>query len=275
MLLKSFVVAGLTAVAAAKSAVIDLIPSNFDDVVLKSGKPTLVEFFAPWCGHCKNLKPVYEEVAKDFRLEPNCIVANVDADAKLNKDLASRYGVTSYPTIKFFPKGASEPIDYEGPCSEAAFVEYLNEKCGTQRSIGGLLNDAAGRVQALDELATQFFIGDAESRATIYKTATNLAAEVGDAAKHYVRAMEKVLNGTEDYVAKESKRCVPPGLMIGVLTNVTFSGSLASSRSARSRLRSSTRLRRRQTSSLSSPRRRSRRLLRRPRRPCRMRSSKC
>lgn len=50
VLLKSFVLSGLLALVAGKSAVLDLIPSNFDDVVLKSGKPTLVEFFAPWCG---------------------------------------------------------------------------------------------------------------------------------------------------------------------------------------------------------------------------------
>ena len=60
VLIKSLVLTGLVSLAAAKSAVLDLIPKNFDDVVLKSGKPTLVEFFAPWCGHCKNLAPIYE-----------------------------------------------------------------------------------------------------------------------------------------------------------------------------------------------------------------------
>lgn len=51
----------------------------------------------------------------------------------------------------------------------------------------------------------------ADSRAEIYKEASQLAAEVGPAAKHYVRVMEKVVNGTEDYVSKESKRCVFSG----------------------------------------------------------------
>ena len=54
----------LSGFANASSAVKDLIPSNFDEVVLKSGKPALVEFFAPWCGHCKTLAPVYEELAQ-------------------------------------------------------------------------------------------------------------------------------------------------------------------------------------------------------------------
>lgn len=69
-----------------------------------------------------------------------CIVANVDADSELNRPLAQKYGVSSFPTIKFYPKGG-EPIAYEGGRQEADFVEFLNEKCGTHRAVGGGLND--------------------------------------------------------------------------------------------------------------------------------------
>jgi protein disulfide-isomerase A6 len=72
-----------------------------------------------------------------------CIVANVDADAEVNRPLALKYGVQSFPTIKFFPKGG-EPIEYQGGRSEADFVAFLNEKCGTYRAIGGGLNDQVG-----------------------------------------------------------------------------------------------------------------------------------
>jgi protein disulfide-isomerase A6 len=70
-------------------------------------------------------------------------VANVDADAQLNKPLATKYGVNSYPTIKFFPKGGNkdEPLAYDGGRSEADFVRFLNEKCGTHRAVGGGLTD--------------------------------------------------------------------------------------------------------------------------------------
>lgn len=66
----------------------------------------------------------------------------------------------------------------------------------------------AGRVAQLDDLASQFFMAAGDARTEIYKEASELAAEVGPAAKHYMRVMEKVVNGTEDYVSKESKRCV-------------------------------------------------------------------
>jgi len=70
-----------------------------------------------------------------------CVVANVDADAAPNKPLAEKYGVKSFPTIKFFSKDNKEPESYEGGRSEEAFVSFLNEKCGTHRAVGGGLND--------------------------------------------------------------------------------------------------------------------------------------
>lgn len=186
-------------------ATVILDTHTFDDVVLNKDHDTLVTFTAPWCGHCKNLKPTYEQVAKDFLSETKCIVANLDADAEPNRPLAQKYGVTSFPTIKFFPKGG-EPIDYEGGRQEPDFVEFLNEKCGTHRAVGGGLNEQAGRHLEFDSLASKFFLATGAARDAIYKEAAVLAAEVGPAASHYVRVMEKVISGKEDYIVKESKR---------------------------------------------------------------------
>ena len=74
-------------------------------------------------------------------LYSQCVVANIDADAVPNKPLAAKYGVTGFPTIKFFSKDTKEPIAYEGGRTEADFVSFLNEKCGTHRAVGGGLND--------------------------------------------------------------------------------------------------------------------------------------
>ncbi|KAI9062013.1 protein disulfide isomerase [Trametes sanguinea] len=180
---------------------------TFDEVALNPEKDVIVAFTAPWCGHCKRLKPIYEEVAKDFSSESNCVVANVDADAKNNRPLAEKYGIGSFPTIKFFPKdNKDEPLDYDGARTEEAFVEFLNEKCGTRRTVGGLLDDTVGRLEQLDKLASKFYEETAATRQELLKEASELAATLGDAAKHYLRVMEKVVNGSEEYLEKESNR---------------------------------------------------------------------
>ena len=70
------------------------------------------------------MKPAYEAAARAFLSESNCVVAQMDADAAENKPLAGKYGVRSFPTINFFPKGAKdEPIKYETGRTEVQFIE--------------------------------------------------------------------------------------------------------------------------------------------------------
>jgi len=138
----------------APSHVVDLTPANFDKVALDTSKDVLVEFFAPWCGHCKHLAPDYEKVATAFANEPNVVVAKVDADA--HKDLGSRFGVSGFPTIKFFPKNNKEnPEDYNQGRDVPSFVSFLNEKAGTDRQADGKLSDKAGRLAAFDAIASK------------------------------------------------------------------------------------------------------------------------
>ena len=111
------------------SAVIDLIPSNFDDIVLKSGKPALVEFFAPWCGHCKSLAPVYEELATSFESAKGKVtIAKVDADAE--KDLGKRFGVQGFPTLKWFDGKSDTPEDYTSGRDIESLTEFIQGKIG-------------------------------------------------------------------------------------------------------------------------------------------------
>jgi len=179
---------------------------TFDEVALDTEKDVLVSFTAPWCGHCKSLKPTYEKVATTFKGESNCIVANIDADDKKNKPISERYGVTGFPTLKFFAKGSTEPEKYEGGRDEAAFVNFLNEKCGTHRAVGGGLNDKAGRLAEFDTLASKFFVAASDARQTLLADAAKLAETAGAVSKHYLRVMEKIVNGTEGYLEKEAKR---------------------------------------------------------------------
>lgn len=131
VLLKTIAFAALTVVVSAKSAVIDLIPSNFDQVVLKSGKPTLVEFFAPWCGHCKTLAPVYEELASAFEHAKDKVqIAKVDADAQ--RDLGKRFGVQGFPTLKYFDGKSDTPTEYNSGRDLDSLSDFLTEKTGVK-----------------------------------------------------------------------------------------------------------------------------------------------
>ncbi|KAL1966790.1 hypothetical protein VTN77DRAFT_3755 [Rasamsonia byssochlamydoides] len=314
----------LVGIVNAGSAVVDLIPSNFDKVVLKSGKPTLVEFFAPWCGHCKNLAPVYEELAQafsfasdkltiakldadehrsigkkygvqgfptikffdgksdqpveysgardleslsafitektgirprgvkkepsnvvilndssfpkevggdkhvfvaftapwcghckrlaptwedlanDFARDADVVIAKVDAEAENSKALAKEQGITSYPTIKFFPKGSKEPVPYEGGRTEKEFVEFLNSKTGTHRVVGGGLDDKAGTIPTLDSIVAKYVPSKSFSKLSdeIKKAAKNLQDQY---TQYYVKVTEK-LNDNAEYVEKEFAR---------------------------------------------------------------------
>ncbi|MBD5399947.1 MAG: thioredoxin [Treponema sp.] len=81
-------------------AVNGLTGANFDDEVLKSEKPVLVDFFADWCGPCKMTAPVVEELSNEHPEYKFCKV-NVDSES----ELASRYGVMSIPTLIVFKDG--------------------------------------------------------------------------------------------------------------------------------------------------------------------------
>lgn len=113
----------------AASSVLDLIPDNFDKVVLESNKPALVEFFAPWCGHCKSLAPIYEELAQNFDFAKDKVsIAKVDADAE--KDLGRRFGVQGFPTLKWFDGKSDKPEDYNGGRDLESLSDFIVQKTG-------------------------------------------------------------------------------------------------------------------------------------------------
>ncbi len=103
--------------------VIILDEDNFEEQVYGDNDAWFVEFYAPWCGHCKNLIPEWAALATNLKGEVK--VAKVDATE--NSGIASRFGVRGYPTIKFFPNGQkddSSAIDYDGGRNEAAMADW-------------------------------------------------------------------------------------------------------------------------------------------------------
>ncbi|PQE15701.1 disulfide-isomerase erp38 protein [Rutstroemia sp. NJR-2017a BBW] len=171
-------------------------------------KDVLVAFTAPWCGHCKTLAPTWETVAQDFANEPNVVIAKVDAEADNSKATAKEQGVSSYPTIKFFPKGSTTAEAYSGGRSEKDLVEFMNSKAGTHRTPGGGLDLTAGTIEALDSLVTKFTGGS--SIAEIAAEATKAAQDYKDGAQskyaeYYVKVFDK-LSKSDNYAAKELAR---------------------------------------------------------------------
>nr|CAX76334.1 putative protein disulfide isomerase-associated 3 precursor [Schistosoma japonicum] len=105
------------------SVVKKLVALNFNDIVNDVEKDVMVVFHAPWCGHCKNLMPKYEEAASKLKNEPNLVLAAMDATAN---DVPPPYEVTGFPTIYFVPKGKkSSPMLYQGGRDTSDIIKFL------------------------------------------------------------------------------------------------------------------------------------------------------
>ncbi|XP_046427345.1 protein disulfide-isomerase A6 homolog isoform X1 [Neodiprion fabricii] len=112
-------IVGANALYPTSSDVVDLTPSNFDRLVLQSDNVWIVEFYAPWCGHCQQLVPEYGKAAT--ALKGVVKVGGVNADE--HKSLAGKYGVRGFPTIKIFGADKNKPDDYDGARSAQAIVD--------------------------------------------------------------------------------------------------------------------------------------------------------
>ncbi len=80
---------------------ITITDANFDEVVLKSDKPVLIDFWAEWCGPCRMVGPIVEEIAKEY--DGKAIVGKVDVDS--NPNISMNYGIRNIPTLLFFKGG--------------------------------------------------------------------------------------------------------------------------------------------------------------------------
>lgn len=102
-----------------------IVGKNFKQTVLDSDDDVFVKFYAPWCGHCKKMAPIWEELANDLKDVKGLVIGKFDATA----NEVDGVDIRGYPTLKFYPKGnKAEAIDYDGGRELDDFKNWLKEK---------------------------------------------------------------------------------------------------------------------------------------------------
>lgn len=98
------------------------VAKNFESLVTKSEKDIFIEFYAPWCGHCKALAPAWEELGNKLKDEPGVDIVKIDATAN---DIPDTFTVHGFPTIYWYPKDTKSPVKYEGARDVEALFRYV------------------------------------------------------------------------------------------------------------------------------------------------------
>ncbi|KAK2705609.1 protein disulfide-isomerase-like [Artemia franciscana] len=124
-----------------------LVAKNFREVVFDDTKDVLVEFYAPWCGHCKQLTPIYEKLAEKYKDNQSIVIAKMDATVNELEDTK----IQSFPTIKLYKKGDNKAVKYNGERTLEGMSKFIET--------GGVYGQAAPdeeeeeeEVHAKDEL---------------------------------------------------------------------------------------------------------------------------
>jgi len=102
-----------------------IVGSTFDEIVINNKQDVLVEFYAPWCGHCKHLEPLYEQLGEFYQEDENVVIAKIDATAN---DNTASLKIQGFPTIYLFPANdKSQPLIYEGERQVESFIQFITE----------------------------------------------------------------------------------------------------------------------------------------------------
>lgn len=170
------------------SDVIELKDSNFQSKV-DPHDVILVEFYAPWCGHCKKLAPEYEKAATTLKKnDPPVSLAKVDCTAE--KATCEKYGVTGYPTLKIFRSGEFSK-EYDGPREADGIVKYMKSQAGPSSKTLSSVADAEKFLNNMDHSIIGFFTTENELSKVFQKVADTLSSEFRFAHTFEKEVLEK------------------------------------------------------------------------------------
>ncbi|KAG0038250.1 protein disulfide isomerase (PDI) protein [Podila clonocystis] len=226
LLLSQSVFAGLYSSA---DKVIELTTQNFQAEVMDSDHLVMVEFYAPWCGHCKNLTPHYKAAAKN--LHGIVKLGAIDCDDDKNKPICGQYGIQGFPTIKVFPSsrtGKSSvkyPQDYPGERSGRAIVDHLVKMIPNDIQLV-TSNPTSGKITNIDE----FTDAEDSARALLFtKKTTSSNMYKGLATDMRRRMVVAEMRNPNSEILKKYNIDSLPALVVfpkGEKTHVAYSGEL-------------------------------------------------
>jgi protein disulfide-isomerase A1 len=121
-----------------------LVGKNFYQVANDKKKTVLVTFIAPWCGHCKQLAPIYEQLGEKYKDNEEVVIAKMDATVNELEDIK----IQSFPTIKLFPKDSDEVIDYQGERTVDGLSKFIDSN---GKEAGKLSEETAEQTEEADE----------------------------------------------------------------------------------------------------------------------------
>jgi thioredoxin-like negative regulator of GroEL len=170
---------------------LDVHPLNIEKLA-EEHQCLLVVFYAPWCSHSKRFLPQGKLAAASFLPEPNVSIGTVNCGQY--QELCENHNITGFPTIKLFKDGNIS--DFAGSRTADGVINYMNTNCGTQRGIGGLLNDEAGLVAEAQPIAEAFLKAE-DKNVELAKMKAVKGAEF------YVKVMERYLSGGEAMLEKD------------------------------------------------------------------------